>query len=241
MTFAIVMCYPKGMPRIARAVVPGIPFHITQRGNNKQDVFFVDEDRRHFLTILAAQAERFGLDVHGYCLMRNHVHLIATPRTEESMAKALGRTCLLYALYINRLHGRSGHLWQSRYYSCALDDEHYLAAMRYVERNPVRARLVRVAARYPWSSAAFHVDPSVAGALPLAEGPVDLPAAEWAALLTEPDQDSLASDLRGATLTGRPLGGDSFVAKIEVLLGRRLRALSHGRPAKTKTTSGRKR
>jgi len=146
------------MPRIARIVIPGCPHHITQRGNNRQDVFFVDDDRQRYLAILAAQAERFGLTVQGYCLMTNHVHLIATPREPESLAKAVGRTHWLYTQYVNRLHGRSGHLWQNRFYSCALDEPHFYAAMIYVERNPVRARLVRRAWRYPWSSAAAHCD-----------------------------------------------------------------------------------
>ena len=125
----------------------GCVHHVTQRGNNRQDVFFVDDDRRVYLELLAQQAPRFGLSVQGYCLMTNHVHLLA---------KTLGRTHFLYTQYVNRLHGRSGHLWQNRFYSCALDEPQQWAALGYVERNPVRARLVRLAWRYEWSSAAAH-------------------------------------------------------------------------------------
>ena len=144
------------MPRVARIVVPGVPHHVTQRGNNRQEVFFVDDDRGFYLDLLGRQAQRFGLDVLGYCLMSNHVHLIAVPQREDSLAKAIGRTHFLYTQYLHRLHGRSGHLWQNRFYSCALDEAHCWAALCYTERNPVRARMVRKAWRYRWSSAAVH-------------------------------------------------------------------------------------
>ncbi len=92
----------------------------------------------------------------GYCLMPNHVHLVALPHTADALAKAVGRTHFLYSQYINRLHGRSGHLWQGRFFSCALDETHCWAALCYVERNPVRARLAKRAWEYPWSSAEAH-------------------------------------------------------------------------------------
>ncbi|MGB7161246.1 MAG: transposase, partial [Tepidisphaeraceae bacterium] len=144
------------MPRVARVVVPGVPHHVTQRGNNRQDVFFVDDDRLAYLRILAQQCRKHGVAILGYCLMGNHVHLVVIPATADALAKAIGRTHWLYAQYVNRSHGRSGHLWQNRFYSCALDDEHTVFAMRYVEWNPVRARICRAARRYRWSSAAAH-------------------------------------------------------------------------------------
>ena len=88
-------------------MLPGRPHHVTQRGNNRQDVFFVDDDRRVYLGLLKQQAERFGLEILGYCLMSNHVHLVAVPAGEDSLAKAVGRTHFLYTQYVNRLHGRS--------------------------------------------------------------------------------------------------------------------------------------
>ena len=103
-------------------MVPGWAHHITQRGNNRQDVFFVDDDRRVYLEMLQEQAGKYGLELSGYCLMSNHVHLIATPHTEDALAKAIGRTHFRYTQYVNRLHKRSGHLWQGRFYSCALDE-----------------------------------------------------------------------------------------------------------------------
>ena len=131
------------MPRVARIVLEGQPHHITQRGNNRQDVFFLADDRLAYLELLRIHGERFGFRVLGYCLMTNHVHLIGVPARQESLAKAVGRTNFRYTQYINRMHGRSGHLWQNRFYSCALDDVHLCRAMCYVEQNPVRAKMVR--------------------------------------------------------------------------------------------------
>ena len=136
----------------------GCAHHITQRGNNHQAVFFVDDDRRVYLELLQEQADKYGLKIAGYCLMDNHVHLVAIPQAQESLAQAIGRTHFRYSQYVNRFHKRSGHLWQGRFYSCALDERHFWLAMRYVELNPVRARLCRRPWRHEWSSAAAHTD-----------------------------------------------------------------------------------
>src|SRR5580658_9625112 len=109
------------MPRTARIVLPAVPHHTTQRGNNRQDVFFVDDDRLAYLKVLQRQSARYGLKIVGYCLMTNHVHLIVVPEHADSLAKAIGRTHWLYAQYVNKLHGRSGHLWQNRFYSNGMD------------------------------------------------------------------------------------------------------------------------
>jgi putative transposase len=216
-------------------VLPGIAHHVTQRGNNRQDVFFTDEDRRMYLDILEQTSRQFGLCVHGYCLMTNHIHIIAVPGHEESLALGIGRANLRYSMAINKLHGRSGHLWQDRFFSCALDDRHYLDAMRYVERNPVRAKMARRAWLWPWSSAAAH-----AGQEQPAHPVLDLQA--WAALgisaddwrreLVEKDDESFTQSMRHSLRTGWPLGSDSFISKLETLVGKRLRPMPHGRPAK---------
>jgi len=126
------------LPRLARIVVPNRPHHVTQRGNNRQDVFFVDDDRATYLGLLQEESERYGLAVEASCLVSNHVHLIVRPESEGALAQALGRTHVRYAQYSNRLHGRSGHLWQNRFSPCALEGDHYWTAMVYVEQNPVR-------------------------------------------------------------------------------------------------------
>jgi len=220
------------MPRVARIVVPGVPHHITQRGNDRQDVFFVDDDRLVYLELLGAQARRFGLWIEGYCLMRNHIHVVGVPMREDSLAKTMGRTHFLYTQYVNRLHKRSGHLWQNRFYSCAMDDGYALNALCYVELNPVRAGIAKNAWDYAWSSARAHCGKGEDnGAL------LDMPAwrermrgMDWQATLQAAAGDKAGQDaVRRATHTGRPLGTHSFLSKVEHLLGRRVRALPVGR------------
>jgi len=223
------------MPRSSRVVIAGCAHHVTQRGNNRQDVFFVDDDRRVFLRLLADAAQRFDLAVEGYCLMTNHVHLVVTPHCEASLADALKRTNQLYAQYVNRFHGRSGHLWQDRFFSCPLDKIHRWRALVYIERNPVRARLCRKAWRWPWSSAAAHCgggDP--AELLDLRAWRKKMKPERWHNLLTQADDPKQLARFRLCTSRGRPLGSDKFVAKLETLLGRRLRPLPRGRPKKSR-------
>ena len=228
-----IVCYFVVMPRSSRIVIEGCAHHVTQRGNNRQDVFFVDDDRRVFLDLLAEASKRFDLTVDGYCLMTNHIHLVVTPEREDSLAGALKRTNQLYAQYVNRLHGRSGHLWQDRFFSCPLDETHRWRALVYIERNPVRARLCRKPWRWQWSSASAHCggdDPS--GLLDLSGWKKQMDAGRWGELLTRDDDERQLARLRLCTSRGRPLGSDKFVAKLETFLGRRLRPLPHGRPVK---------
>ncbi len=219
------------MPRKPRVVIPGVPYHVTQRGNNRQDVFFADGDRFVYLRWLAENCARYGLDIRAYCLMTNHIHLVAVPLREDSLSRAVGLTDARYAQHVNKVHTRTGHLWQSRFYSCALDDKHEVAAMRYVEQNPVREGLVADASTYPWSSAAAHlgdVDPS---------GLLDLPAwrrqwtvDDWGKMLASGLPETQVKTLRRHTSRGWPLGSESFVTKVERLLLRRARPLPAGRP-----------
>ena len=129
------------MPRTARVVAVDVPHHVTQRGNNRRQVFFSNAQRRHYLALLGEHAERRQLRILGWCLMPNHVHVIAVPELETSLAQGFGRTHNDYARYLNKLRGRSGHLWQNRFYSAPMDRGHVLRALRYVDLNPVRARL----------------------------------------------------------------------------------------------------
>ena len=220
------------MPRGPRIVVPDCPHHVTQRGNNGQDVFFVDDDRRTYLGMLGKSSRQFGLRIDGYCLMSNHVHLIVTPKTEDALGTALKRVGQLYAQYINHLHGRRGHLWQDRYYSCPMDDEHFWTAMTYVERNPVRAGLCADACQWRWSSAAAHCgEPDRSGLLDISTWRRRLPPdGDWRDALAAATDARQLRALRLSTARGRPLGSDSFISKLEHLIGRRLRPLPIGRP-----------
>lgn len=223
------------MPRTARIAIPDIPHHITQRGNNRQDVFFVDDDRYVYLSFLKEHADKYGLAILGWCLMTNHIHLIARPSTPQSLAKALGRTHFRYTQYINRFHRRSGHLWQNRFFSCPLGREHFWQALRYVEQNPVRARLVRQAWTYPWSSAAAHLGGQDAtGLLNLSYWRQISSQVDWRTALQQKQSEETIMQLRLNTHTGRPLAGDALISKLEKRLNKRLRPLPAGRPPKPK-------
>jgi putative transposase len=137
------------VPRLARIVIPQCPHHLTQRGNERRDVFFAPSDREVYLGLLKKYADFYGAEVRGYCLMTNHVHLVLLPHRAESLAKTLREVQMRYSQYRHAIERGSGHLWQSRYYSCPVDPDSVAAVMRYVELNPVRAHLVSSAAEYP--------------------------------------------------------------------------------------------
>ncbi len=165
--------------------------------------------------------------------MANHIHLIAIPAREKSLAEAVGRTHFIYTQYINRFHKRSGHLWQGRFYSCGLDEKHFFMAMRYIEHNPVRAGICRNAWSYPWSSAFCHIDTnSKSDVLNLQKWFEIMGAEQWENLLMQKIEVKEIKTLRTSTLKGRPLGSDSFISKLENTIGRRLRPLPVGRPKK---------
>ena len=162
------------MPRIGRVVVPDYPHHVTQRGVRRMDVFFSDEDRTTYLDLLAEQGGRYGIQFLAWCLMTNHVHLIVVPLHEHSLAKGIGEAHKRYTRSINFREGARGYLFQGRFFSCPLDVDYLLPAVRYVLGNPVRAGLVAQPWDYQWSSARWSMglmekDPLVHSLGPLAE------------------------------------------------------------------------
>lgn len=225
------------MPRIARVVIPSCPHHVTQRGNYGQPIFSDDDDRQQYLRWLIEYKSKYGLLVWAWCLMPNHVHLICVPRQAESLASTLRDTHMRYANYKNRKEGLRGHLWQGRYYSCALGGKHLWAALRYIERNPVRAQIVRRAEQYAWSSARPHVSGKPDGilddGLPMEEMS-DAPTRDWRGWLSQLDDEKERRVLRSGSMTGRPVGSPNFIRKAEALLGHRLHALRRGRPKKNR-------
>ncbi len=221
------------MPRRARIVLPGLAHHVTQRGNNRQDVFLVDEDREVYLRLLGEQCRKHGVSVLAFCLMTNHVHLVLTPAREDSLNLAVGRTHYVYTQYVNRLHGRSGHLWQGRFSSSPMDEAYAVSAVRYVERNPVRAKMTRMPWTYRWSSAAVHTGArDAAGLLDLKAWDQLTNGLNWKEHLTKPEDEEITAALRFNTRIGRPLASDSFLSKLEHKLNRRLRPRPVGRPKK---------
>ena len=205
------------MARVARVVAAGSPHHVIQRGNRRQKVFFKESDRADYLLILREEADKFGLRVWAYCLMENHVHLIVVPLQRESLAQGIGETHKRYTRMINFRERWRGYLWEGRFKSFILDEVYLYAAVRYVERNPVRAKLVEKAEEYRWSSAAAHVngtkDPVLSDFYLLKE------IEDWKRYLA---QESKAEEqfMRQHSFSGRPWGREEFVNSLELGLGR---------------------
>ncbi len=214
------------MPRIARLVVPGHPHHIIQRGNRRQDVFFSDEDKLAYIDCLYTYAKEAGVSFWGYCLMNNHVHLIVVPEKEESLALGIGEAHRRYTRMINFREKWKGHLWQGRFISYVLDEKHVYAALRYVERNPVRAKIVNRAEDYRWSSAGVHTQKRKDKLL--SDNFLTSEINDWSAYLSEEDKQEDVTILQKHSNTGRPLGGIKFIEKIEELLGRDLKKKKPG-------------
>ena len=217
------------MPRISRAVATSYPHHITQRGNYQQHVFEDEEDYLQYLHWLKEYSLKYSLKIWAYCLMSNHVHFLCVPMEKDSLAKTFNTLHMRHSQYFNKKKNALGHLWQGRFYSCSLDEKHLYAAIRYVENNPVRARIVEIPHEYKWSSAKAHVygasDPVLANDCYLEKEIKD-----WKAYLMENDDKILIDNIRTNTKTGRPCGDEIFIQNIEKLLSRRLNALPKGRP-----------
>jgi putative transposase len=219
------------MPRIARVVAPGLPHHVTQRGNRRMNVFLDDKDRREYLGFLEQYRDKHSLEILAYCLMSNHIHLVAVPKEDHSLARTLADTHMRYAQHFNWKYSESGHLWQGRFFSCVLDERHTLASARYVERNPVRAGLVGRAWEYRWSSARGHVGES-RDSLLSDRWPGKRLIAQWRELLVEFEDVRQVEGIRASTRTGRPLGTPRFIDRLERTMGRMMRPKKAGRPPK---------
>ena len=215
------------MARFARVVIPGCPHHLIQRGNRRLRVFFSDEDKAFYLTLLKRHAEKHGIDVWAFCLMENHVHIIAVPKTKESFARGIGEAHRKYTSVINTREDWKGYLWQGRFITYPLDEHHLYAAVRYVERNPVRAGIVSAAEEYDWSSAYAHVR-KVAHPL-LSPFPLENTIPDWAAYLGQGDDPEDVKRFVEHEHTGRPLGSEDFVKRLETLTGRVLAPKQRGR------------
>jgi len=221
------------MARIARVVVPGMPHHVTQRGNRRLRTFFNDDDYRAYLGLMAHWCAVYKVQIWAYCLMPNHSHLIAVPQSAEGLRQAIGEAHRRFSRRVNFRQRWRGHLWQGRFASFVMEEPYLLAAARYVELNPVRAKLVVAPGDFPWSSAAAHLrgEDDVLATV----GPLLGLVPNWSAFLGTGLTEGEWSRLRRHETTGRPLGDDSFLGRLETLLGRVLRRLKPGpKPRKGK-------
>jgi len=219
------------MARIARIVVPGFPHHVTQRGNRRQKTFFRNDDYEAYIDLMSTWCAKHMVEIWAYCLMPNHVHLIAVPDTKDGLCRAIGEAHRRYTRRVNFREGWRGYLWQGRFSSFPMDDEYLFRAARYVEMNPVRAGLVDRPEEYRWSSAASHLegrDDRLVRASALLERSID-----WREYLYEREDDRIITELHRKARTGRPLGELGFVEKLEGILGRNLKPGKPGRKHKS--------
>ena len=220
------------MPRIARAVASGFPHHVVQRGNNREKVFLNDEDKEKYLSLLKKYSDKWDAPILAYCLMSNHVHLLTKPTKNESLYKMMQGITLCYTQYINRTYKRTGRLWESRYHSCVVDKEKYLwAVARYIEQNPVRAKIVEKAEDYSYSSAKAHihgVKDKILGEALFEGGQME----DYIELMKASIKEEEINNIRNHTRSGRPIGSESFIKKMERKLDRIFKLRSRGRPKK---------
>lgn len=219
------------MPRIARVSVPSVPHHITQRGNRRQKTFFSNKDYATYIDLMAEWCNRCGVEIWAYCLMPNHVHLIAVPDKEYSLAKAIGEAHRRYTRHINFRKGWRGHLWQGRFASYPMDENYLMVAVRYVELNPVKARLVSKPELWKYSSAASHVygkEDALLSRTSLLNEMID----DWKEFLRSTTSEQDIKMLQQHERTGRPLGSDGFLTRLEKSIGRLLKPKRPGRKPK---------
>ena len=202
-------------------VVPDFPHHVVQRGVRRMDVFFSDGDRVEYLSLLSQSASKHSSNFLAWCLMSNHAHFVVMPRQSKSLSATFGEAHRRYTRMVNFREGWRGHLWQERFHSYPMDERHLLAAVRYVEMNPVRAGLVQKPEDWEWSSARYHLGLSAGDWLVRERSLLGL-VNDWREYLTEADEhDNTNYELH--LRTGRPLGAADFVEKLERLIGTSLR------------------
>ncbi len=215
------------MARKARIVVPNYPHHVTQRGNRRQKTFFCEDDYRYYIELMSEFSRKSGTEVWAYCLMPNHVHLVMVPGEEDGLRSVLGEVHRRYTRHINFREGWRGHLWQERFHSFTMDEEYLLSTVRYVERNPVVARLCSNPEDWKWSSARAHLkgeDDNLVRVKPMLDR-----INTWNDYLSDSDNSNNKDLIEQHTRTGRPLGCTDFVYKLEVITGEELAPKKPGR------------
>jgi REP-associated tyrosine transposase len=234
------------MPRHARAILPDVAVHLIQRGNNRSACFHRDADYLVYLDHLRELSQRHGCEIHAYCLMTNHVHLLATPRKVNACALLMKNLGQRYVQYVNRSRQRSGTLWEGRFRSCIAQSERYvMACYRYIELNPVRAGMVEHAGDYRWSS--HRANASGAGHPWLVPHPEyialgiddDARRAAYRALVDSGLGGAQLAEIRAATNSGGALGDAAFRSLASRAVGRRLTPGRAGRPPKRKSGTDR--
>ena len=226
------------MPRPRRKVQPGGYYHVLNRGNGKQDLFHKEQDFVAFLQVLAEGLEQYPAELLCYCLMGNHWHLVLRPRTAAALADLMRWVGVTHVRrHHEHYHTRGGgHLYQGRFKSFPIqDDLHFLTVCRYVEANPLRAKLVEKADAWPFGSLSQRAGGTTAGnlkpPLKLADWPVERPR-DWPAKVNRPINKQLLERLHESVNRGRPFGDEGWVAKTAARLGLGNTLRRPGRPRK---------
>ena len=214
------------MARLARVVVPGLPHHVTQRGNGRAQTFFGDDDYALYRDLLAASCRDAGVQVWAWVLMPNHVHLVLLPSDVDGLRRALAGVHRRYAGHIHARMKRTGHFWQGRFGAVAMDEPHLAASLRYIALNPVRARLVARPEDWRWSSIHAHLTGSDDGMTAVA--PVLERFPDFAGFIGQGPDDETFARLRRAESVGRPLGDEAFVTALEAVTNRTLLPAKRG-------------
>ena len=199
-------------------VLPDIPYHVTQRGNRRERTFFEEDDYALYLDLLSQASDRNGVEIWSYCLMPNHVHIIAVPRDADALGRTFRHVHRHHTGYVNARLRVTGHLWQGRFSSVAMDEPHSYAALRYVALNPVRARLVKRAEDWRWSSVRAHFasrDDHVVKVAPALERVGDFEAF----LGQDFDEAFTYAALRKAETLGRPVGSAEWIEDMAAKTG----------------------
>ncbi|MEO8856611.1 MAG: transposase [Burkholderiaceae bacterium] len=233
------------MARLARLTVAGHPHHILQRGNNRQAIFATVSDRERMLALLAESARSFDVDVHAYVLMDNHFHLLATPKSAESLSQMMQTLGRRYVRHFNAAHGRSGTLWEGRYRSSLLEAERFLlACMVYFDLNPVRHGVVSQAQDYAWSSYGHYSgqrNDRFLTAHPLlwqlGNTPFDRES-RYRELVLSGVSAEIERGLTQSVIGGWALGSVDFVARLQKSVARRLSRARAGRPPHKHAAAG---
>jgi len=221
------------MPRTARVTAVHEPHHVFHQSAGKRSLFSSDKDRVYYLQLLSQYARKYKLDVLAWCLLKDRVHLVVIPQAKDSLAKAVGRTHFSYAQYKGKKQQGDGKIWRNRFQSCSLDETWLWTAVQSIERMPVQDKLVRKAEKYAWSSASAHTTgKDTFEVLSLKVWPAPAWRKKWSRLLSKAVDADAVEKLRMFTQTGRPLGNDAFVKKLEKKFRRRLKPLPIGRPPK---------
>lgn len=225
------------MARQPRIDLAGITQHVIQRGNNRQPCFFTNDDRHYYLECLRSAAEKYGVSVHAYVLMSNHVHLLATGTEVGAVGRVMQSLGRRYVRYVNSNHQRTGTLWEGRYKSGLIDSSRYLlTCYRYIELNPVRAGMVSTPGDYSWSSYSHNAlgasdDLITPHATYVSMGSsIERRCSTYRGLFKDAIEDDVIQAIRSHANQGKVLGSENFTKQVEAVLKRRVRLAKAGRP-----------